>query len=127
MSEFGAGAHSVRGMRQARGEFGELYELTIPPPDSALSNVDLAPTSEGLYGLWNRNALVALVAGVAAALVGLVVPPLRFVYDYAWFAGLGVAFVVYAALMRGTALVDLSGVPPIETAPDSPPPLEVSA
>jgi NCS1 family nucleobase:cation symporter-1 len=66
---------------------------------------------DGIYGRWNPRALVALVAGVVTALVGLVVPPLRVLYDYAWFAGFGVAFVLYAVLMRGTPLVDLSGVP----------------
>jgi NCS1 family nucleobase:cation symporter-1 len=84
-------------------------------------------SSNGLYGLWNGSALVALVAGVGVALVGWVVPSLRFVYDYAWFAGFGVAFVVYAGLMHGTALVDLSGVPPIEAEPASPSASEVSA
>jgi len=66
---------------------------------------------DGIYGRWNPRALVALAAGVVTALIGLVVPPLRFLYDYAWFAGFGVAFVLYAVLMRGTPLVDLSGVP----------------
>ena len=84
-------------------------------------------SADGLYGRWNRSALVALVAGVATALVGLVVPPLRWIYDYAWFAGFGVAFVVHAGLMRGTPVVDLSQVPPIEPAPDPPHPPEVPA
>ncbi|HVR70683.1 MAG TPA: NCS1 family nucleobase:cation symporter-1, partial [Vicinamibacteria bacterium] len=70
---------------------------------------------DGMYGRWNPKALAALVAGVVVALVGLVVPSLRVLYDYAWFAGFGVAFALYAALMRGTPLVDLSGVP--EAAP----------
>jgi NCS1 family nucleobase:cation symporter-1 len=65
----------------------------------------------GLYGSVNPKALLALGLGVAAALVGLVVPALRGLYDYAWFAGFAVAFVVYALLMRGTPLVDLSTVP----------------
>jgi NCS1 family nucleobase:cation symporter-1 len=46
----------------------------------------------------NPKALVALGAGVFAALVGLIVPDLRFLYDYAWFVGFGVSFVVYWAL-----------------------------
>jgi NCS1 family nucleobase:cation symporter-1 len=48
---------------------------------------------------------------VAAALIGLVVPALRVLYDYAWFVGFGVAFALYWALMRGTAVLDLDGVP----------------
>jgi len=69
--------------------------------------------SDGIYGRWNGRALAALGAGVAAALVGLVVPPLRVLYDYAWFVGLGVAFGLYAVLMRGTPRVDLAEVPPV--------------
>ncbi len=51
---------------------------------------------------FNPRALVALAAGVLAALVGLAVPELRFLYDYAWFVGFAVAALLYIALM-GTA------------------------
>ena len=78
-----------------------------------LSLADLY-TTNGIYGQWNWKAIVSLVAGVAAALIGLVVPGLRVLYDYAWFVGFGVAFVLYVALMRGTPVVDLEGVPPAE-------------
>jgi NCS1 family nucleobase:cation symporter-1 len=67
---------------------------------------------DGRYGRWNPRALVALAAGVGAALAGLVVPALRGLYDYAWFAGFGAAFVVYAMLMSGTDQVDVDGVTP---------------
>jgi NCS1 family nucleobase:cation symporter-1 len=67
--------------------------------------------SDGIYGRWNGKAIVSLIAGVGAALIGLIVPGLRFLYDYAWFVGFGVAFFLYWALMRGTPLVDLDGVP----------------
>lgn len=69
---------------------------------------------DGIYRRWNPRALAALVAGVGVALVGLVVPALRVLYDYAWFAGFGVAFAVYALLMRGTPQVDLSEVQPCQ-------------
>jgi nucleobase:cation symporter-1, NCS1 family len=49
----------------------------------------------------NGRAVAALVAGVAVALVGLVVPQARFLYNYGWFVGFGVSFVVYLALMPG--------------------------
>ena len=59
--------------------------------------------SEGIYhyskGI-NPRAIVALVAGVVVALIGLWVPALRFLYDYSWFVGFFLAAVVYAALMR---------------------------
>lgn len=80
-----------------------------------LSLADLY-TLRGRYGSWNGAALVALAAGVAAALCGLVVPAVRVLYDYAWFVGFGVAFALYALLMRGTPLVDLDAVPPVEAA-----------
>ncbi len=49
---------------------------------------------------FNWNAVGALVAGATVALVGLVVPSVRFLYDYSWFVGFAVAFAVYAAVMR---------------------------
>jgi NCS1 family nucleobase:cation symporter-1 len=72
--------------------------------------------SDGIYGRWNWKALASLVAGVVVALIGLVVPSLRPLYDYAWFVGFGVAFVLYCLLMRGTPLVDLSEVPEVPQA-----------
>jgi NCS1 family nucleobase:cation symporter-1 len=47
----------------------------------------------------NPRAIVALVAGVVVALIGLAVPVLRFLYDYAWFVGFFVASVSYYVLM----------------------------
>jgi NCS1 family nucleobase:cation symporter-1 len=79
---------------------------------ASLSLADLY-ASDGIYGRWNGKALVALAAGVAVALVGLVVPALRPLYDYSWFVGFGVSFGLYAILMRGTPLVDLSKVPEV--------------
>ena len=72
---------------------------------------------DGRYGRVNPRALAALLAGVGAALVGLAVPPLRALYDYAWFVGFATAFALYVLLMRGTPQVDLSGVPPVEEVP----------
>src|SRR5215475_12425094 len=50
-------------------------------------------------GGFNVRALAALIVGSAVALMGLVIPPVRFLYDYSWFVGFVMAFVVYWALM----------------------------
>ncbi|MBV8070784.1 MAG: NCS1 family nucleobase:cation symporter-1 [Acidobacteriaceae bacterium] len=58
---------------------------------------------EGMYQYRNGvnpRALVALAAGVAVALCGLVIPPLRWLFDYAWFVGFLVAALVYLLGMR---------------------------
>ncbi|HEX4168144.1 MAG TPA: NCS1 family nucleobase:cation symporter-1 [Bryobacteraceae bacterium] len=44
---------------------------------------------------FNPRALVALVAGIAVALCGLIFPGLRSLYDYAWFIGFAVSGFVY--------------------------------
>jgi nucleobase:cation symporter-1, NCS1 family len=49
---------------------------------------------------FNWVALAALGMGAGTALVGLVVPALRALYDYSWFVGFAVAFVVYYGLMK---------------------------
>jgi NCS1 family nucleobase:cation symporter-1 len=48
----------------------------------------------------NPRALAALVLGVVLALCGLVIPPLRLLYDYAWFVGFFVSSTAYVLLMR---------------------------
>jgi NCS1 family nucleobase:cation symporter-1 len=61
----------------------------------------------GLYeykGGFNPKAIAALLAGVLVALAGLVIPTLRWLYDYAWFVGLFVSGVVYFVLMQGQRL-----------------------
>ena len=50
---------------------------------------------------FNLRALAALAAGVIVALVGLFVPRLHWLYEYAWFVGFAVAAAVYVALMSG--------------------------
>ncbi|MCI0402785.1 MAG: NCS1 family nucleobase:cation symporter-1 [Acidobacteria bacterium] len=49
---------------------------------------------------FSLRALAALAAGIGVALIGLFVQPLRPLYDYAWFAGFGLSFVLYLLLMR---------------------------
>jgi nucleobase:cation symporter-1, NCS1 family len=43
---------------------------------------------------------VALVGGIAVALIGLVAPPLHWLYDYAWFVGFFTSGLAYVALMQ---------------------------
>ena len=49
---------------------------------------------------FNLKAVYALIAGVVVALIGLIIPELSILYDYAWFVGFAVAFVVYWVLMN---------------------------
>jgi len=48
----------------------------------------------------NYRALAALALGIIIALLGLVLPPLRWLYDYAWFVGFLVAGASYVILMQ---------------------------
>ena len=50
----------------------------------------------------NWRAILALGIGCAVAFVGLLVAPVRLLYDYAWFVGFGISFVTYLALMKGS-------------------------
>lgn len=62
--------------------------------------------SDGKYrysGGVNYRALSALAAGIVVALIGLVVAPLHWLYEYAWFVGFLVAAVTYWVAMRGNA------------------------
>jgi len=57
----------------------------------------------GAYEFWrgfNPNAIGALAAGVAIALIGLAVPAVHWLYDYAWFVGFLVSGALYFVLMR---------------------------
>ena len=49
-------------------------------------------------GGFNYRALLALACGIAVALLGLIIPAVRWLYDYAWFAGFLVAGAVHYAL-----------------------------
>lgn len=59
--------------------------------------------TKGVYtysGGWNWRAVVATLLGCALAWIGLVVSPLRPLYDYAWFVGFGTAAIVHLVLMK---------------------------
>src|SRR5216683_863322 len=50
----------------------------------------------------NWRAMSALAAGAGVAFVGLIVPALRVLYDYAWFVGFAASFAVYWAMMQAS-------------------------
>jgi NCS1 family nucleobase:cation symporter-1 len=84
-----------------------------------LSLEDLYLT-DGVYRYragWNLNAVAATLLGCALAWGGLLVPALKPLYDYAWFVGFGVAFAVYALLMRRTPSLELPDVRKRTSAP----------
>lgn len=54
---------------------------------------------DGEYGRWNWRAVVATLLGCFFAWIGLIIPTLSVLYDYAWFVGFGVAFFVHWTLM----------------------------
>jgi NCS1 family nucleobase:cation symporter-1 len=53
---------------------------------------------------WHIPGVVATLAGCGAAWIGLVVHPLRPLFDYGWFVGFGVAGALYLALARRAAV-----------------------
>ena len=60
---------------------------------------------DGIYeysGGFNWRAIAALIMGAGVALIGLVVQPLRVLYDYSWFVGFAVSFVAYYVLTKSS-------------------------
>ena len=60
-------------------------------------------THGGLYEYksgFNGRALLALAIGVGVALAGLLIPPVRWLYDYAWFVGFFVSGSLYYLFMQ---------------------------
>src|SRR5207302_9373281 len=49
---------------------------------------------------FNWRAVGALCLGAGIALIGLVIPGLRFLYDYSWFVGFIISFAAYYFLMQ---------------------------
>jgi nucleobase:cation symporter-1, NCS1 family len=66
---------------------------------------------DGAYRGWNPAAVIATLAGCALAWGGLVVKPLRPLYDYAWFVGFLVAGALYVALAKRPQLTAADPVP----------------
>jgi len=51
---------------------------------------------------WHVAAIAATFIGCAAAWIGLLIAPLRPLYDYAWFVGFGVSFMTYKLMRSDT-------------------------
>ncbi|MGB9178318.1 MAG: NCS1 family nucleobase:cation symporter-1 [Pyrinomonadaceae bacterium] len=59
--------------------------------------------TRGIYtyaGGWNWRAVVATLVGCGLAWIGLIVPSLRILYDYAWFVGFGASAITHLVLMK---------------------------
>ncbi len=59
--------------------------------------------TQGVYTYasgWNWRAMAATLVGCTLAWIGLIVPSLRPLYDYAWFVGFGASFFTHLALMK---------------------------
>jgi NCS1 family nucleobase:cation symporter-1 len=54
--------------------------------------------ADGIYRGWKWPAILATVVGCALAWSGLVITPLRPLYDYAWFVGFFTSGIVYIVL-----------------------------
>ncbi|MFQ5549727.1 MAG: NCS1 family nucleobase:cation symporter-1 [Gemmatimonadales bacterium] len=66
--------------------------------------------ADGAYSYsrgFNRNAIIATVAGIVIALMGLSHPSLRFLFDGAWFSATAVSFTLYWYLMKQTGLAPM--------------------
>jgi NCS1 family nucleobase:cation symporter-1 len=62
--------------------------------------------TDGAYRGWNASAIAATFVGCALAWGGLIVEPLKPLYNYAWFVGFFAAAATHLALSprRGTDL-----------------------
>ena len=66
----------------------------------AVDDLYLRQGSYEYSGGFNYRALLALACGIAVALLGLVFPALRWLYDYAWFVGFLTAGAIHFVLMK---------------------------
>jgi NCS1 family nucleobase:cation symporter-1 len=60
-------------------------------------------TPDGAYRYtngWNIPAVVATLAGAGVALLGAIWPPMRPIYNWSWFVGLGLSGGLYWLMMR---------------------------
>lgn len=73
---------------------------------------------EGAYtyvGGWNPVAMYSLGLGILAALVGLLIPGLRIIFDFAWFVGFFVALFAYLLMMKSNGAAPSATKRPSQT------------
>jgi NCS1 family nucleobase:cation symporter-1 len=63
---------------------------------------------DGVYERWRWSGIAATVLGCGAAWIGLIVPALRPLYDYAWFVGFAVSFATYLVVAKSTQVRELA-------------------
>jgi putative AlgH/UPF0301 family transcriptional regulator len=60
---------------------------------------------DGIYERWRWSGIMATILGCTAAWIGLAVPALRILYDYAWFVGFAVSFGSYLVLSKPSVVL----------------------
>jgi NCS1 family nucleobase:cation symporter-1 len=70
--------------------------------------VDDLYREDGVYERWRWSGIAATLLGCAAAWIGLIVPLLRPLYDYAWFVGFVVSFGTYLVVAKSTQVRELA-------------------
>jgi len=71
--------------------------------------VDDLYREDGTYERWRWSGIAATLLGCAAAWIGLAVPLLRPLYNYAWFVGFGVSFGTYLLFSNPLSVRKASG------------------
>jgi NCS1 family nucleobase:cation symporter-1 len=66
---------------------------------------------DGIYERWRWSGIFATLLGCVAAWIGLIVPALRPLYDYAWFVGFAVSFATYLIFSNPLSLQRPSATP----------------
>ena len=93
------------------------YRQTAEPASPRISHflITLIVTVAVVFGLlslglrstagrgWNWRAVLATLVGCAVAWIGVFVPRLKPLYDYAWFVGFGASAITYYLLMKMTS------------------------
>ncbi len=57
---------------------------------------------------WNWRAVIATLIGCGLAWIGLIIPAVRPLYDYAWFVGFGASAVIHYVLMKAFPLSSIN-------------------